>query len=321
MSAGAEKIAVTVSEKVVLNDLVTRFQFKRTDGGSCPAFSGGAQTVIEMKDGDMTRLNPYSLMSNPLTPEFYEVSIRRDSEGRGGSMFMHDQVNVGDEMVLSYPVNLFSLDLRARKQLLIAGGIGITPFIAQIKQMSLMSGNFELHYSVRTKSLGSYVDDLTDQHPNNVHIYYDDQDQQIELEHLLSGQPLGTHVYVCGPKGMINWVRSTAESLGWPESSIHFEEFLAPQSGKPFSATLAKSNVTVDVGEHESLLEAIERAGVDAPYLCRGGACGQCETRVIEHDGDIKHHDHWLEDEERACGDKIMPCVSRFEGKTLVLDR
>lgn len=321
MSAGAEKISVTVSEKVVLNDLVTRFQFKRTDGGSFPAFSGGAHTVIEMKDGDMTRLNPYSLMSNPLLPDVYEISIRRDEDGRGGSKFMHDKVNVGDEMVLSYPVNLFSLDLRARKQLMIAGGIGITPFIAQIKQMSLLGGNFELHYSVRTKSLGSYADELMDQHPNNVHIYHDDQEERIELEQLLSGQPLGTHVYVCGPKGMIDWVRSTAQSLGWPESSIHFEEFLAPQSGKPFSATLSKSNVTVEVGEHESLLEAIERAGVDAPYLCRGGACGQCETRVLEHDGEIKHHDHWLEDEERACGDKIMPCVSRFEGKTLVLDR
>jgi len=77
----------------------------------------------------------------------------------------------------------------------------------------------------------------------------------------------------------------------------------------------------IEVGEHESLLEAIERAGVDAPYLCRGGACGQCETNVLEKDGKIIHRDHWLEPEEHASGEKIMPCVSRFEGKTLVLDR
>ena len=38
-------------------------------------------------------------------------------------------------MVISYPVNLFSLDLRAKKHLFIAGGIGITPFLGQIKQM------------------------------------------------------------------------------------------------------------------------------------------------------------------------------------------
>ena len=68
-------------------------------------------------------------------------------------------------------------------------------------------------------------------------------------------------------------------------------------------------------------LWAMERSGVDAPYLCRGGACGQCETRVIDYSGNFIHRDHWLEDDEHASGEKIMPCVSRFEGKTLVLDR
>jgi ferredoxin len=84
---------------------------------------------------------------------------------------------------------------------------------------------------------------------------------------------------------------------------------------------LATSNKVITVGEQESLLEAMERAGVDAPYLCRGGACGQCETQVIDYDGNFIHRDHWLEADEHASGKKIMPCVSRFEGNTLVLDR
>ncbi|MBA4350734.1 MAG: ferredoxin--NADP(+) reductase, partial [Rhodobacter sp.] len=71
----------------------------------------------------------------------------------------------------------------------------------------------------------------------------------------------------------------------------------------------------------QSILEAIEAAGVDAPYLCRGGACGQCETAVVRCDGHIHHHDHWLSDDEKASHTKIMPCVSRFEGKSLILDR
>ncbi len=321
MSAGTNKIAVKVTDVVAVNELVKRFRFETMDGSLLPTFSGGAHTVVEMKDGGITRLNPYSLMSDPMDQTAYTVSVRRDDEGRGGSLFMHNSVSVGDEMVISYPVNLFSLDLRARKHLMIAGGIGITPFLAQTKQLTAMNGHFELHYSVRTPSLGSYVQELTDQHPNNVHVYYDDQEQRIDLEHLLEGQPLGTHIYVCGPKGMINWVRGQAEALGWPEEVVHYEEFLAPQSGKPFAVRLAKSGITVEVGEHESLLEAIERAGVDAPYLCRGGACGQCETDVLEHDGELLHRDHWLEDSEHAGGKKIMPCVSRFEGRTLVLDR
>jgi ferredoxin-NADP reductase len=234
---------------------------------------------------------------------------------------MHTSVSVGDEMVISNPVNLFSLDLRAKKHLMIAGGIGITPFLAQLKQLDRAHGNWELHYACRSEALGSYVDYLTTTHPNDVSVYYDDQDQAIDLDNLLDGQPLGTHIYVCGPKGMINWVRAKATELGWPREAIHFEEFLAPQSGKPFEVKLAVTNKVIQVGEQESLLEAIERAGVDAPYLCRGGACGMCETRVIDYTGNFIHRDHWLEDDEHASGEKIMPCVSRFEGKTLVLDR
>lgn len=319
--SGAEKIDVTVTEIVPVNELVTRFKFECTDGGLLPTFSGGAHTVVEMKDGEITRLNPYSLMSDPMDRNAYTISVRRDDEGRGGSLFMHKNVAVGDKMVISYPVNLFSLDLRAKKHLFLAGGIGITPFLSQIKQCERLGGAWELHYTCRNEALGSYVDELTSKHPYEANVYYDDQKQAIALEGLLNGQPIGTHVYVCGPKGMISWVRATAEKLGWPLEAVHYEEFLAPQPGKPFEVKLSVSNKVIQVGEDESLLEAMERSGVDAPYLCRGGACGQCETRVIDYSGNFIHRDHWLEDDEHASGEKIMPCVSRFEGKTLVLDR
>ena len=319
--SGAEKIAVRVAEVSPLNALVTRFKFEPVAGGLLPTFSGGAHTVVEMRDGDITRMNPYSLMSDPFDQTAYTISVRRDDEGRGGSLFMHKNISVGDEITISNPVNLFSLDLRAKKHLMIAGGIGITPFLAQIKQLDRAHGNWELHYSCRSEALGSYVDYLTNTHPNDVEVYYDDQKQAIDLENLLDGQPLGTHIYVCGPKGMIDWVRGKATELGWPREAIHYEEFLAPQPGKPFEVKLAVSNKVIQVGERESLLEAIERAGVDAPYLCRGGACGMCETSVIDYSGNFIHRDHWLEEDEHASGKKIMPCVSRFEGKTLVLDR
>ncbi len=70
----------------------------------------------------------------------------------------------GLEMVISYPVNLFSLDLRARKHLMLAGGIGITPFMAQTAQLAAEGGNFELHYTCRTASLGTYADVLRERY-------------------------------------------------------------------------------------------------------------------------------------------------------------
>ena len=319
--SGADLITVTVRAIVPLNELVTRFEFEREDGKSFLPFSGGSHIVIEMQDGDLTRRNPYSLMSDPNDLSFVAISVRRDDEGRGGSLFLHQKVKVGDKMRITAPVNLFALDLRAKKHLFIAGGIGITPFMSQIHQLSKTGGNWELHYSARSPSLASYGTELTSAYPHKVSLYYDEEKNFINLTELLSGQPVGTHIYVCGPKGMIDWVHKTASDMGIAEGLVHSEEFKAPETGKPFSVTLAQSNKTITVGETESLLEAMEREGVDAPFSCRAGACGQCETAVTACDGTLFHHDHWLEDDEQASGKKIMPCVSRFEGANLTIER
>ncbi len=320
MSGGA-KLKVRVASVVDVNDMIKRFRFVTLDGSPMPAFSGGAHTVVEMNDHGTRRLNPYSLMSDPEDRGGYEISVRRDDRGRGGSLYLHRHAKPGLQMEISYPVNLFPLDSRARKHLMIAGGIGITPFLAQIAQLSHFGGKFELHYAARSKPLGAYMDRLTLAHPERVHCYFDDQKQVIDLNRILSMQPIGTHLYVCGPKGMITWVLSTAASMGWPAMALQHEEFLAPGTGMPFQVELAASQKTITVGASQSLLEAMEAAGVDAPYLCRGGACGQCETRVVVRDGTILHRDHWLTPDEHAQGCKIMPCVSRFEGKTLTIDR
>lgn len=321
MSVGAPRIDVTVTEVVEVNPLIKRFRFERADGGDMPHFSGGSHVVVEMDDHGTRRMNPYSLMSDPSDTKGYEISVRRDETGRGGSLFMHRHVVPGMRMQIGHPVNLFPPDARAKKHLFLAGGIGITPFMSMMSQLAPRGVRFELHYSVRSEALGAYVQRLRDAYRERVHVYVDEKGEAIDLKTLLSTQPLGTHLYVCGPKGMITWVKSTAHAMGWPANTVHSEEFLAPPVGQPFDVELAASGKTIKVGAAQSILEAIEAAGVEAPYLCRGGACGQCETNVVGCDGHIHHHDHWLSDDEKASGTKIMPCVSRFEGKSLVLDR
>jgi ferredoxin len=140
------------------------------------------------------------------------------------------------------------------------------------------------------------------------------------VERLLSTQPLGTHVYVCGPAGLINHVVTTARNCGWPGSHIHWEQFAAPPVGDAFEVFLARAKRTVRVPPDQSLLESIEAAGVEVPYLCRGGVCGFCQTRVLEVDGELLHNDHFLSEAERASGKTIMPCVSRARCRSLLLD-
>ncbi|TIM37283.1 MAG: oxidoreductase, partial [Mesorhizobium sp.] len=56
MSTGTTKLDVVVSDVVPVNELVTRFHFRRRDGQLLPTFSGGAHVVVEMRDGERTRL-------------------------------------------------------------------------------------------------------------------------------------------------------------------------------------------------------------------------------------------------------------------------
>jgi ferredoxin len=125
---------------------------------------------------------------------------------------------------------------------------------------------------------------------------------------------------VCGPAGLINRVVSTAKECGWSASHVHWEKFSAPPVGDAFDVFLARARLPVHVPPDRSLLESIEAAGIEVPYLCRGGVCGFCKTRVVELDGELVHNDHFLSDAEKAKGVTIMPCVSRARCRTLVLD-
>ncbi|THH38175.1 oxidoreductase [Aliishimia ponticola] len=308
-----------VTEKEALTPLVTRFRFEHPDGAPLPLFSGGAHVVVEMPYGDMLRRNAYSLISAPDDGSGYEIAVRREDNGRGGSRFMHGNVATGDLMAVTSPFNLFSLDLRARKHVLIAGGIGITPFLSQLHQLSRMQVPFELHYAARSREEAAGLTFL----PSlpHIHLHISNEGNRMDLGAILSGQPLGTHVYTCGPEGLIAAVEDAARRHGWPAAALHSEAFLSPPPGKPFKVTLARSGQTLTVGPHQSLLEALEAARIDIPWSCRGGACGQCETAVTSCKGRIEHNDHWLSDDDCAAQTKIMPCVSRFEGQELIIDR
>jgi ferredoxin-NADP reductase len=314
-------MTVRVTAITQVAEKVKRFRLERVDGQPMPVFSGGAHVVVAMRDGDFLRRNPYSLMSSPRDSTAYEISTLRVENSRGGSAFMHEKLNVGETLVVSQPINLFPFDVRGRKHIFMAGGIGITPFIAMMDQMLREDRSFELHYAIRNRSHGAYWKELTERYGSHrIKIYVDDEKLFIPVDKILSSQPLGTHLYVCGPSGMIDAVLAKARGAGWPDQNLHSERFLAPPPGKSFRVILQKSGKTITVGTHQSILEAVEAAGVDAPFLCRGGACGQCETGVLTCTGTLEHNDHYLEPEDKNSGRKIMICVSRLNGSEITLD-
>lgn len=304
-------IAVVVSAVEQVTPFIKHLTLKSRNGQPLPAFSGGSHVVVAMKINGRTHRNPYSLMGSPADTSAYHIAVRLQEKSRGGSAFIHQQVQVGSELDISYPTNLFAIAKRGRKHVLIAGGIGITPFISQVEDLIRTQADFELHYAFRSPEQGAFVTALTERCRERFHAYADSLGQCMNLEQLFNAQPLGTHVYVCGPSSMVLAVITTARALGWPEHHIHSEQFTAPPVGEPFLLKLAVSNVEIIVPSELSTLEAMEAAGIDAPYLCRGGACGRCELEVLSTDGELLHHDHYLTELEKASGSKIMPCVSR----------
>ena len=319
---GEAEFRVRVAETETVADGIRRIRFVPLGRDALPLFSGGAHTVLTMHDADRVLRNPYSLMGSPFDSSSYQISVLRTKDSRGGSIFVHDKIKEGSELSITAPVNLFPIDRRARRHLLIAGGIGITPFMAMMEQLEREDLPFELHYCMRSKTGGAYWSALRDAYGRRINTYFDEHQQTIPLARLVENQPLGTHLYVCGPSGMIDWVLNEARNAGWPEENLHFERFSAPPAGAPFTIELAKAGRTIEVKPTQSILEAIEAAGLTVPYLCRGGACGQCETHVVSCTDTIEHNDHFLSDAEKASGGKIMICVSRLKnaGSRIVLD-
>jgi ferredoxin-NADP reductase len=318
--SGGQTIDVVVTAIEQVTPLIRHFTLAAAGGGALPAFSGGSHIIVVMRGATRVFRNPYSLLSAPQDLDNYQIAVRRMEESRGGSHHMHDVLKVGSRLEIAHPVNLFGLDKIARKHLMIAGGIGITPFMAQLEDLHAGSVPYELHYSVRSPEHAAFLRRLQARESGRVHMYYDSLNQMIDFEGLLSGQPLGTHVYVCGPAGFIGRVIDTAKACGWPGSHIHWEQFSAPPAGDAFVVYLARSQKKVVVPADSTLLEAIEAAGVEVPYLCRGGVCGFCQTAVAECDGELLHNDHYLTDADKAGGRTIMPCVSRARAANFVLD-
>jgi ferredoxin len=189
-----------------------------------------------------------------------------------------------------------------------------------MRELASEGADFELHYKLRDLPRGAFHERLIAEYGARVHIYRTAAGQALPLEDILRNQPLGTHMYVCGPAAMINWAMHTGRAAGWPDENLHSERFSAPPTGHPFTVKLARSNREIVVGSQQSILEALEQHGIDAPCLCRGGACGHCETRVLASDSPLQHNDHYLSDEEKSRGEAIMICVSRATGRSLTLD-
>ena len=312
-----DQITVVVSAIEQVAPSIREFTLTSKDATLYP-FSPGSHVVVEMQGESKTYKNAYSLMSDPWDTDAYKIAVRLQDSSRGGSIYMHEQVEVGDELKITPPANMFAPEWGAKKHVLIAGGVGITPFMSYLPELMRRDADFELHYLYRGNNTGAYKAELAEELGARYFGYDSVQGEKCDIATLFAERLLGTHFYICGPESLIEGVKSLADEGGVPASAIHYEEFAAPQPGMPFEVEIKSTGVVVPVGAEESMLEALEAAEIEVPNLCRGGVCGQCVCQVEE--GEIEHRDHFLSGAEKAAGTAVMPCVSRAKSKRLVIE-
>jgi ferredoxin-NADP reductase len=312
----ASGLALVVADTEPLADGVRQLTLAARDGGPLPSYPPGSHLGLTWRR-DPDRVNSYSLTGDGDAPDTYRVSVLRTEGSRGGSAWAH-RLRPGDPVDAVAPRATFAVAARARRHLLVAGGIGITPLLSHVRWHRRWGGDFTLYYACRP-GRAAHAGELRSLCGSRLHTAESRDELWAALGPALRRQPLGTQLYVCGPLPMIDAVTAAARGLHWAEARLRSEAFGTSADGPraPFRVTLASRNGAIDVTAAETLLEALERSGVPVPSQCRGGVCGECRTPVVR--GAVDHRDLVLSEQERASGQWIMPCVSRAAGDELEL--
>jgi ferredoxin-NADP reductase len=285
-----------------------------------PGAAPGAHIDLHLPNGQIRQYSLTNAQGHPKQSS-YQIAVARDAHSRGGSDWIHDKLRTGATLNISEPRNLFALNTTAqRKVLFIGAGIGITPIYAMVKSVKQSAMDWSLIACARSASRMAFQEELIALDAQRVRFHFDqEQGGPLDINALLNSAPWDA-VYACGPVGLLDAIE--AATTRWPTSAVRMERFKAQaqdDSGNTaFELVLSKSGQSIQVGISETPLEALERMGIDHPFSCREGLCGTCEVQLVE--GQPDHRDNVLDAEERAAGQRFIPCVSRCGGDRLVFN-
>ncbi len=261
----------------------------------------------------------YSLLGPGGHPDRLLIAVLRGHD-HGVAAYLHDRIGPGDELEVSRPANDFALRSEPHRAVLIAGGIGITPLLPMARELVASGYAFELHYAARSLAAMAYRADVEALGLDRVRLYPGDRGQRLDITERAAHWRADHHVYVCGPRRLIEQVRYDAAAMGVPAAQVHFENFgsAAHALDHSFKVELRRSSRTLLIAAGQTILQAATEAGTYAEADCERGECGVCAVRVIE--GDVDHRDLCLSPADRQVVRLMTPCVSRAMGQRLVLD-
>jgi vanillate O-demethylase ferredoxin subunit len=312
-------ITVRVAGRAMVAKGIVSLDLVAAEGGELPPFSAGAHVDLMLPNG---LVRQYSLSNAPGEGGRYRIAVLRDPVSRGGSINVHDALCEGATFDISAPRNAFGLEENGAGFVLLAGGVGITPILSMAHRLQTLGKPFALHYCARDPAHAAFLDEAAALFPDQLRGHFDSQpDTRLDLAAALADPGPGRHLYVCGPRGFMDFVVSGAQGLGWPLGQVHQESFSAAPldpSAATFSLRIASTGQVISVSPDQTAAEALEAAGVSVPLSCEQGVCGTCLTPVI--DGEPDHRDLYQTDAEKAANTHFTPCCSRAKSAMLTLD-
>jgi ferredoxin-NADP reductase/predicted pyridoxine 5'-phosphate oxidase superfamily flavin-nucleotide-binding protein len=320
---GDGKLSLVISGIRQLTSTIRAYELRSISGEALPKVAAGSHIQVPvMLANDQLAWRSYSISSNPNRTDCYEIAVKCEDNGSGGSKAVYQHYQLGLKLKCKIPENFFSLENETNNNhtVLIAAGIGITPIKSMALALLKEQQSFELHYAGSAEHEMAYSDRLTRQLGDKLQLYPSQAGIKLSLKQILSTQKNDTHFYFCGPAAMLSELKQCAEALNISKDRIHYEQFSAQvaESAKACQLTLSQSNVQIEVASDESLLDAVLSAGIDVPYSCQSGECKSCVVNVSA-ETDIEHLDNCLTEQERASGQMCL-CVSRPIENTLIIE-
>ena len=280
----------------------------------------GAHVNVGVLVGDRPDTRSYSIVG-PCADGVYRIAVKRLKDLRGGSAYMWT-LKPGARLAVSAPSNHFELGLGRQEYLLLAGGIGITPMFTHALALARGGARFRMLYACRGKGDAALAAELKQVIGDRLRLFVSEDSARIDIAAEIAKLDPQGEFYVCGPMRMLDEAKKAWAASGRPVDKLRFETF--GSSGRrptvAFTANIPRLGKTIAVSAHETLLEALEAAGVDMIFDCRRGECGLCALPILKVEGEVDHRDVFFSEAEKAANAKLCTCVSRVYGQSITLD-
>ena len=285
-----------------------------------PPASPGSHINVQVWLGDQPDVRSYSLVGLP-EAGLLRIAVKHLPQGRGGSAHMW-RLAPGAALRISAPRNFFPLSRQDSDYLFVAGGIGITPILGMAQFLAASGARLRVLYACRTQEDAAFADILQHTLGDRLVMKLEARQERVQFAEEIARLADGGELYVCGPIGMLEAAKAAWRASGRPPERLRFETFgnSGHAASQPFEVSIPRLGREISVSAGQTMLDAIQLAGIEMIYDCRRGECGLCALRILSVEGVVDHRDVFFSEAEKTANTKLCTCVSRVAGGRITID-